>query len=740
MDLNETLRRERRARLAAERLLEQKQRELIAANQKLALHAASLSEQIVETRHEVAAVRSEADQLKGQNSRFVQDLERAHTAAVMAERRLWDSLEAIGDGFALFDADRCLVAANRAWLDLFQDYDQVAPGITYPEVLTLCAEEGLVDLGEDAPDAWVARMLARWQAPEIAPLELRLFDGRTLRLDDRRARGGDVVSLTLDITETVEREAALREATERAEAANRAKSAFLANMSHEIRTPMNGVVGMADLLCETGLSEEQRLYAETIKSSGEALLAIINDVLDYSKIEAHKLTLHPAPFDLERTIHEVATLLQPSAADKGLDLVVDIDMFLPTRYLGDAGRIRQVLTNLAGNAVKFTEAGHVLIRVVGIEAGADARTLTIVVEDTGIGIAPEHLEHVFGEFNQVEEAANRRYDGTGLGLAITRELVELMGGEVWVESEKGRGSSFGVRLTLPVAEDGAQAPVAAVPLERVLVVDDQLINRTILDRQLRQLGLEVTLCRSGDEALAALAAGRFDAMITDHQMPGMDGLTLAGRVAAEAPGLPVLLLSSNPAGLRGDAAAGVLAAVLQKPVLRSELYRRLAALAPDAPAPPPRPMRVLAAEDNRTNRLVFGRMLKALEIELSFAVNGVEAVAMAAAGRPDIIFMDISMPEMDGREAARAIRAAEAAAGTSRVPIVAMTAHAMPGDAEAILAAGIDHYLTKPLSKAAVVARILAARPPGTRPPCPEPEDTAAPAAADTHAAASSAA
>ncbi len=831
MDISERLAKERRARLAAERLLEQKQRELFAANEKLALHARALSDQIVEQRQVVRSALSEAEALKGQHSRFLTDLENAHTAAVMAERRLWDSINTIRDGFAVFDQNQKLVAANRAYLSIF-DGHAVAPGIAYEDLLRIAAGAGLVVLDTDDVDAWVATMLARWDADPIEPIDLKFANGSWARLADRRAQDGDMVTLALDITEQMriwaaieaipdgfvlfdredrlltcnqrykeiypdsapamvpgtrfedilrhglehgqhsdavgredawlaerlahhrtadgvheqqlrdgrwvrahdhptpdggrvglrvditaakEQQAALEAARLAAEAANRAKSAFLANMSHEIRTPMNGVVGMAELLCDTALNEEQRLFAETIRSSGEALLVIINDILDYSKIEAERLTLHPEPFDLERTIHEVTMLLQPRARAKGIDLMIDFDMFLPTRYVGDPGRLRQVLTNLMGNAVKFTETGHVLVRVVGIEAEPGNQQLHVTVEDTGIGIAPEHLDHIFGEFNQVDAAANRKFEGTGLGLAITQRLIERMGGAVWVDSEPGRGSSFGFRLALPVAED-APVPVS-VDLRRALVVDDQFINRTILERQLVAHGIEVTLCRSAADALAALDrdAG-YDVLLTDHEMPDMDGLSLAVHVREAGHRLPIVLLSSNPASARDAPEAEVLASILQKPLLRSDLYRHLQQLtAPaepepkpaSAPAGPGRLMRVLAAEDNRTNQLVFRKMVKDLEIDLTFANNGREAVELFRSLRPDLIFMDISMPEMDGREAARAIRAIEAETG-GHVPIVALTAHAMDGDAPGILAAGIDAYLTKPLRKNMIGEAIMA--------------------------------
>jgi signal transduction histidine kinase/DNA-binding response OmpR family regulator len=842
MDMMERLAKERRARLVAERLLEQKSRELFAANEKLALHARALADQVVEQRSVARAAQSEAAVLKGQNSRFLTDLEQAHAVAVVAERRLRDSIDTIRDGFAVFDTDRRLITANRAYLAAFDGHD-VAPGITYDDILRLTGETGLIDIGACTVDQWVAEMLARWDSDPIPDRVVQFSSGIWVRLMDRRARDGGVVSLALnitdqmriyaaieaipdgfvlfdrdqkvimanqkfkecvpgiagivapgvtletllrrglevgayqeavgreedwiaermdhharaegemmvrtsdgrwlkmidrptpdggrvglrvDVTEERHQQEALTTAREAAEAANRAKSAFLANMSHEIRTPMNGVVGMAELLCDTTLTEEQRLFAETIRSSGEALLVIINDILDYSKIEAERLTLHPEPFDLERTIHEVAMLLQPKARGKGIDIIIDFDMFMPTRYVGDPGRLRQVLTNLVGNAVKFTEAGHVLIRVVGLEKAPGHQQLHVTVEDTGIGIPADQLDLIFGEFNQAESASNRKFEGTGLGLAITQRLIDRMGGAVWVDSEPGRGSCFGFRLSLPVAEDDTTLRLP-VTLRRALVVDDQFINRTILERQLKTCGIAAALCRSGAEAMAVLAGDAgFDVVLTDHDMPEMNGLMLAQAIRAGGWTMPLVLLSSNPAAAREGPGAAHLAAILQKPLLRSELYRRLQSLSAPAPtaaavatpAPPPagpRRMRVLAAEDNRTNQLVFRKMVKDFEIELTFANNGREAVDLWHDLQPDLIFMDISMPEMDGREASRAIRTAEAATG-GHVPIVALTAHAMDGDDQGILAAGIDRYMTKPLRKSAIAEVMAEFRPEGARP------------------------
>ena len=307
--------------MAAERLLELKQAELFAANRKLGNHAQQLSEQIVETRADLAMVR-------GENQRVKTELGEANEKIQIAERRLWHSIETIQDGFAFFDADNRMIVANRAYLAVFEDLEEVQPGITYPRILQLLTEEGILNIGDEPPAQWRARMQDRWQQDDPAPMEIQLWNGEHIRIFDRRGPSGDVVSLALNITESVRHSEEMRLARERAETANRAKSAFLANMSHEIRTPMNGVVGMADLLTETDLDSEQRLFVETIKNSGEALLVIINDVLDYSKIDADKLIIQPEPFDLEKTLHEVVMLLQPTARAKGLRLTIDYDIAL----------------------------------------------------------------------------------------------------------------------------------------------------------------------------------------------------------------------------------------------------------------------------------------------------------------------------------------------------------------------------------------------------------------------------
>jgi hypothetical protein len=719
MELANKLAQERRARLAAERLLEQKQAELHAANRKLGKHARALSDEIVVTRAKVQTVEDE-------NQRVKSDLHVANEKVQVAERRLWHSIETIQDGFAFFDDSSRMIAANPAYMSVFDGLEVIEPGISYVEILQLATEEGIVDIGDLAPAAWRETMLDRWQSSDPEPTVIRLWSGEYIKLIDQRGHGGDVVSLALNITETIRYEERLKDARARAEAASRAKSSFLANMSHEIRTPMNGVVGMADLLRDTDLTDEQRLYADTIKNSGEALLVIINDVLDYSKIEAEKLVLKPEPFDLERCIHELIMLMQPKARDQGLEILLDYDLFLPTQFIGDPGRMRQVLTNLMGNAVKFTEKGHVLIRVTGILGEDGTAQVHIAVEDTGIGIPADKVDHVFGEFNQVDDEHNRRFEGTGLGLAISQQLVRLMGGNIWVESELGTGSTFGLQLTLPLL-DGADAegPIEISGLRRAMIVDGNNANGQILEKRLNLLGIETIFCATGAEALARMGP-EINLVLSDHHLGGMDGLELAEALRAAGHDVPVILLSDNTGYAAQDPARALLHAVLQKPVARRDLCAALCTLAaPDVPVPdkaeapaPLRALRVLAAEDNKTNRLVFSKMVGTLDIDLTFAENGVEAVALYQSVRPDIVFMDISMPQMDGKEATGHIRDLEKKTGV-HVPIVAMTAHAMDGDDTGILAAGLDHYLTKPLRKAAIHERIVDACPPDVRPPIP---------------------
>jgi len=647
------------------------------------------------------------------------------SAQQQAEQRLWDAIEIISDGFALFDARGKLIRANSAYGKFLARLPaDTGTGATYDALLETLADSGLVVFDAGDRDGWLHKMRDWHRRDDRSAITIHLKGDYWLSATERRTRAGDTASLVADITDQRHRARDLAEAGKQAGAENHAKSSFLASMSHEIRTPMNGIVGMADLLCDTRLDAEQTLFANTIKSSGEALLVILNDVLDYSRIAAGKLDLYPTRFDLEQSILDVALLLQPRVREKNIDLVIDYDMFLPATFVADEGRIRQILTNLLGNAVKFTDHGFILVRIVGIEGRDGTCEVHIAVEDSGIGIAADKLEMIFDDFNQINATSPPRVEGTGLGLAISERLVAMMGGEIWADSTPGKGSCFGFRLSLPTGLDAAPkpAPKPSPPpdVKHALVVDDLAVNRAILGRQLGAMGLKVTTAASGHEALAILARpdfGGIDVIITDHRMQGMDGVALLRILRGLGVNLPALLLSSNIAvsnSLLGD---GLFSACLHKPILRDDLGNHLRHLAhpgqvskaqtdrPEGAAAKPanksiaRSYRVLVAEDNQTNQLVLGAIVQGLGLVLDFAENGRIAVEKFTAGQYDMVFMDIEMPQMNGIEATRLIRAFEAAEGRKPLPIIALTAHAMAGDRERFEKAGLNFHLAKPLTQ-----------------------------------------
>lgn len=741
MSLTDKLARERRGRLAAERVLVLKRRELNAANRTLSDHALKLSDTIVELRELVATTRAQAEQLKsevtltrGAAQQARAHLAQAEQAATAAERRLWDSVETVTDGFVVFDAADRLVAANSAWIGLFDGLEAVKPGLGYADMLRLMVEEGLVDPGADGAAAWLEAMQRRWGGEAIDDVTIRLWDGRHLRLHDRRSRNGDMVCLGIDITEAIRHERELRTARDAAEEATRAKSAFLAKMSHELRTPMNGVAGMADLLLETELDQDQALYVGTIRQSARTLLDLISDVLDFSRAEAERLTLFPQRFDLEEMLCEIVTLSLPVAREKGLELVLDYAMAAPSRVCADPKRLRQIIVNLLGNALKFTEAGHVRISVRATEPDGPGAAwgVRIALEDTGIGISPERQGYIFGHFNQVEDEKNRNFEGAGLGLAIARQLAELMGGAIEVRSREGEGTTF--TLELPLEADAPRGFSGGWDARRrpriIFATPSDIAARTIRARQ-EFAGVDLEIAPTPEALRDAVCTGpEPDAIVTDGAIGDGALVALVRELRARLPRTMLAHLLRQGQGTQSGrdalSEAGIDHIVsypwrnFEIRSMLSQIARapsdRAAAGGPGTAAGVARRMRVLAAEDNRTNRLVFSKMLKGLNLDLTFAENGEQAVALYQSLRPDVVFMDISMPGMDGKAATGAIRAIEAARGWGRVPVVAMTAHAMDGDDAAILAAGLDHYLTKPLKKQLIQQQIALHAPEGAAP------------------------
>jgi two-component system, sensor histidine kinase and response regulator len=654
----------------------------------------------------------------------VRDRTRAEDALRVSEERFRLAIEESPIGIALVDQEFRFIKANRALSRMLGYGEEELTALTFlrvthpDEVQTILEHAGLHFRGSAPSDRLEARFIAKngeilWIDLSVSPV--RDSDGRLLY----------GLAIMENITERRQAQEALVKAKEAAEAASRAKSEFLANMSHEIRTPMNGIIGMTDLALDTDLNPEQREYLAMVKTSAHSLLLVLNDILDFSKIEAGKLDLEPIDFALRKSLGETLKALGLRAHQKGLELTWRVSADIPDNLVGDVGRLRQVVVNLVGNALKFTDKGEVGVEVEQEGRSSEMTVLHFRVRDTGIGISPEKQKLIFEPFTQEDSSITRKYGGTGLGLGISARLIDMMGGRIWVESERGRGSTFHFTVQVGVStksENEKHRRGSALRQQCVLVVDDNETNRRILIEMLEHMGFQAEVAAGFEDALAVLKetrAGRkaIALLITDLQMPDKDGISLIREVRAlpEYRTLPVLILSST--GKLGSKLLRELGvtANLMKPVQASELHEAVVVAlsrsadgclmeemqahpkASEAATIEP-PLTVLLAEDNSVNCVLAKHLLEKYGHAVLVAENGIEAVAAVERenGRIDVVLMDIQMPEMDGFTAIRTIREKEG--GSERhLPIIALTAHAMKGDREKCLEAGADDHITKPL-------------------------------------------
>ena len=687
-------------------------------------------------------------------------------------------------GLVLLDKDMNTLLINDAFHQIWStSSDNFQLGENFRQLMDINRGNGVYDVKDEDWESYVQSRVAEIKDGNIEPRELDRADGKVLIYSCTSLSDGQRLVRYSDITEFKQREVALEQAQIQAQMADRSKSEFLANMSHEIRTPMNGVMGMAELLIKSELNPKQRMFSDVILSSSTALLTIINDILDFSKIEAGKLELDPAEFSLSAAIEDVATLVSTSVAEKNLELIVRIQPDLPDRVVGDVGRIRQILTNLIGNAVKFTETGHVFIEVTGGVLDGNVG-LKIAVTDTGIGIPKEQLRSVFEKFSQVDGSSTRRHEGTGLGLAITSRLVELMDGEIACNSTINEGSSFWLIIELPIGKSQTQKQTKSIEISgaKIIAIDDNSVNRSILLEQFEAWKLDGTSAASGLEGLAMMRQAathgeRFDVVVLDYHMPDMNGVDVARVIRSDAAlqdTAIVMLTSVDNIGETTEFKKLSINAHLTKPARASQLLESIIDVLPasagsanqtemhrsltdnnsngtpalDSPSEPvneyvkstsvlehstrtlpsetmpepdvksevatqiapredekidntgPTHIDVLVAEDNDVNQMVFEQILEHLNYNFKIVENGKLAVDQIDQLRPTIVLMDVSMPIMNGLDATAKIREMYSDDDpSSYCPIIiGVTAHALKDDREKCINAGMDDYMSKPIS------------------------------------------